>query len=261
MKPRWHGLVAKRGAKRRALNFWQPRVGNGHRPGHMLNRIGVSSLLLASAFAAVSAWPAAAQTAVSQASMPGELRPALAQVGQTVNGVDPRHWKVPGDVKSAIAGDVEAIQRDLAGTLAGLLEQADAAPGSVPAQFAVYRNVDALYDTLLRVVETAELAAPREEAASLEAALSSLETVRGQLGDAIAAGAQTQQGELTVLRRAISSAEAAQRAPVKTTVVDDWSSTHPSARRTPHKRRAPAKKPASSTSGTAAAGGTKPNPQ
>ncbi len=85
------------------------------------------------------------------------LRPALSQVNQAITNVDIRHWKAPGSVKSAAAGDVSSIQRDLSGTLAGLMSQAEAAPASIPSSFAVYRNVDALYDTLLRVVETADL--------------------------------------------------------------------------------------------------------
>jgi len=84
----------------------------------------------------------------------------LRRVGQSLSGISIRRWKAPNEVKSAADQDVASIQRDLSGTLATLMDQADAAPGSVPAAFAVYRNVDALYDTLLRVVLTANLAAP-----------------------------------------------------------------------------------------------------
>ncbi len=136
---------------------------------------------------------------------------------------------------------MDAIQRDLNGTLAGLLQQADAAPGSVPAGFLVYRNVDALYDTLLRVVETAELAAPTNEATSLESALDSLENARAQVGDVILSGAQAQQNQLIGLQRAIRAAAAAQRSPVRTTVVNDYGPPvhhavrHTAVRHTTHK--------------------------
>ncbi|HTV81753.1 MAG TPA: hypothetical protein VME18_03810 [Acidobacteriaceae bacterium] len=226
---------------------WQPEARAEHRPGHMLSRIGVVVLLLTA-----MVWPAAGQTAVAaHPAVASTLQPALAQVGQALGGVDPEHWRAPGSVKSAAEGDIEAIQRDLNGTLAGLLQQADAAPGSVPAEFRVYRNVDALYDTLLRVVETAELAAPASEADALETALDNLENARAQVGDTILSGAQVQQDELFRLRRAIQAAAAAQRAPIRTTVVDDYGAPaqphvvrHRAVRHTTHKTPA---KPATSS--------------
>jgi len=190
-------------------------------------------------------------SAVAQSSPPpappaafsGAVRPALSQVAQTLNGIDVHRWKAPNSVRDAVDEDVASIQRDLSGTLAGLLQQSDAAPGSVPAAFAVYRNVDALYDTLLRVVETAELAAPDPDATSLQTALKSLEDARANLGDAILSGSETQQAELNRLRAAIQAAAAAQRAApvrVRTTVIDDGPAP---ARTTHHRHTTSSKKP------------------
>lgn len=222
--------------------MWQPESSGKHRPGHMPFRFGAAFLLLTAMM-----WPAAGQNAApARASVSDTLQPSLTQVGQALSGADPQHWKAPQSVKSAAEGDIEAIQRDLNGTLAGLLQQANAAPGSVPAEFAVYRNVGALYDTLLRVVETAELAAPNQQANALESALESLESARSQLGDTILDGAQMQQNELFRVQRAIQAAAQAQRSPVKTTVVNDYGSPaqhhavrHHAAHSTTHK--APAK--------------------
>ncbi|MFP5230803.1 MAG: hypothetical protein ACLGXA_24570 [Acidobacteriota bacterium] len=191
-----------------------------HRPGHM-SIVRVSLALLT----ATIPWSVWAQPAAAAADPPisvsGTLRPALGQVAQALNSVNIRKWKAPGDVKSAADQDTSSIQRDLNGTLAGLLQQADAAPGSVPAAFAVYRNVDALYDTLLRVVLTANLAAPDTEANSLQAALTTLESARSSLGDSISNASQSQQSELVRIRTALARAAAVQRAPVTTTVVND----------------------------------------
>jgi hypothetical protein len=200
--------------------IWQPRTLRMHRPGHMF----FPRLSLALLTAAIP-WSASAQNAAPAAdpavSVSGTLRPALAQVSQTLNGVNIKHWKAPNEVKSAADQDVSSIQRDLNGTLAGLLQQSDAAPGSVPAAFAVYRNVDALYDTLLRVVLTANLAAPDTEASALQGALSTLESARSQIGDSILTASQKQQADLINIRTALSKASTVQRAPVTTTVVDD----------------------------------------
>ncbi|HEY6448693.1 MAG TPA: hypothetical protein VIY53_19720 [Acidobacteriaceae bacterium] len=176
--------------------------------------------LMAQGTPMIPAAPAAgAPTAPSTVS--ATVRPALSQVAQTLDGINVKRWKAPNPVRDSIDGDVSSIQRDLSGTLAGLLQQADAAPTSVPAAFSVYRNVDALYDTLLRVVETAELAAPENEEAQLETALKTLENARSSLGDAILSGSEREQAEVIQLRTAAAAVVEHHREQVKTTVVDD----------------------------------------
>jgi hypothetical protein len=176
-------------------------------------------------------------------SVSGTLRPALGQVSQALSSINIKRWKAPNEVKSNADQDVSSIQRDLSGTLAGLLQQADAAPGSVPAAFAVYRNVNALYDTLLRVVLTANLAAPDTEVSALQGALSTLESARSTVADSILNVSQKQQSELVNIRTALSRASQVQRAPVTTTVVDDG----PSAQAKPKKssKKSSTSKPAS----------------
>jgi hypothetical protein len=199
------------------------------------------ALLTATLTCTVAAQPATAP-ANSAASVSSSVRPALAQVGQALGSISTKRWKAPNEVKSAADQDVSSIQRDLNGTLANLLQQADAAPGSVPAAFAVYRNVDALYDTLLRVVLTANLAAPDNEVNALQGALSSLESARGSLGDSILNASQSQQTELMRVRTALARAAAAPPPAAKTTVVDDGP-----AEAAKKKKPSTAKKPSSST--------------
>lgn len=208
------------------------------------------ALLAATLAGTVWAQGAAPQTPAAT-SVSSTLRPALAQVGQALGGISIRRWKAPNEVKSAADQDVQSIQKDLSGTLSGLLDQADAAPGSVPAAFAVYRNVDALYDTLLRVVLTANLAAPDNEVNSLQGALSSLESARGSLGDSILNTAQSQTAELVRMRTALSRAAVAPKPPVTTTVVDDGPVTSPS--KSKHSTKKPSStpaKPANSSNGS-----------
>ena len=221
----------------------QPERKAGHRDPDMF----IFRAMLMALLAAVPVSMTAQTAAPAPPTVSSTVRPALSQVAQTLNGIDTRRWKAPNPVRDEVQGDIASIQRDMSGTLAGLLQQSDAAPTSVPAAFAVYRNVDALYDTLLRVVETAELAAPENEEAQLESALKSLEGARGSLGDTIQSGSQTQQAELIRLRTAIQAAAAAQHAAVKTTVVNDGPAAPAPA--THHKRTTAttAKKPATTT--------------
>jgi hypothetical protein len=223
---------------------WQPPAKKLHRPGHM-SLIRVSMALLTATFtlSVVAQSPAAAADSVPVSST---LRPALAQVGQALGGISVKRWKAPNEVKSAADQDATSIQRDLNGTLANLLQQADAAPGSVPAAFAVYRNVDALYDTLLRVVLTANLAAPDNEVNALQGALSSLESARGSLGDSILNASQAQQTELVRVRTALARAAAAPPPATKTTVVDDGPAESARKKKPPTKKSS-SSKPSTST--------------
>jgi hypothetical protein len=242
----------------------QPPANAGHRASDMpLLRVPLTAVL--AVFCASMAAQTVAPGSTAPQPLSANLRPALSQVAQTLNSIAVRRWKAPQPVRDETDEDVTSIQRDLNGTLAGLLQQADAAPGSVPAAFAVYRNIDALYDTLLRVVETAELAAPENEEAQLESALKSLEGARSSLGDTVLSGAQSQQTELLHLRATIQAAASAPKAPVKTVVVNDGPATPAPA--THHKRTTPPseKKPASSTSSSSSSSGSspqtaKPNP-
>jgi hypothetical protein len=231
--------------------IWQPPAVKMHRPGDMsFNRVKMA-LLTASLTCSILGWTfsASAQNAPADgsASVSSTLRPALAQVGQTLGSLSIKKWKAPNEVRSAADQDVGSIQRDLNGTLAGLMQQADAAPGSVPQAFAVYRNVDALYDTLLRVVLTANLAAPDNEASALQSALSSLEGARASLGQSILSNSQAQQTELIRVRTALSKVAAAPAPPAKTTVVDDGPASSTKTKKPTRKPSSTATKPASSS--------------
>lgn len=172
------------------------------------------------------------------------LHPALNQVSQTVVALNISRWKAPSEVRAATQQNVDSIQRDLNSTLPGLLATADAAPASVSAVFPVYRNIDALYDVLLRVSQTAVLAAPENDAGSITNALSRLESARGELGNAILGASKNAEDESVKLRTALQQAIAAKAAePPKTTIVDDGPVKTTSSSK--HK-----KKPASTSTGS-----------
>ncbi|HKR28381.1 MAG TPA: hypothetical protein VJS11_13045 [Acidobacteriaceae bacterium] len=214
------------------------------------SRISLTAAVVAVAIGLLVHTFASAQAAApAPSTVSTTIRPALSQVGQTLNSLTIRKWKAPNSVREEATANVAAIQHDLNGTLANLLQQADAAPTSIPAAFAVYRNVDALYDTLLRVVETADLAAPDPEANQLEATLKTLENARASLGDAILSGTQNEQGEVVRLRTALANASASQQHErSKTTVIDDGPEPPKPHHRTTSKKTAPEKKkPQSST--------------
>ena len=132
--------------------------------------------------AAAPAAPAPAPTSFAMTN----LRPALANVQTAITNLNVSHWKAPNDIRATTQQDINSMQRDLNTTLPGLLTQADAAaaasgPPALSPAFAVFRNLDALYDVMLRVTETAGLAGSASDASSLEEARAGLEDGRPNL--------------------------------------------------------------------------------
>ena len=165
------------------------------------------------------------------------LADSLQQVSVTVDrlnralgSVNVPKWKAPGDVRQTAQADVDSMQRDLSGTLPSLVSAAQADTSRMSPAFAVYRNVDALYDVLLRVSETAQLAGS-SDARILEQQRSDLESARTELGTALVQATQAQDNEVVQLHTAAAAAAPA-AAPASKTVVDDGPPAKKSTRRT-----------------------------
>ncbi|HUY82040.1 MAG TPA: hypothetical protein VMU92_09990 [Acidobacteriaceae bacterium] len=150
-----------------------------------------------------------------------DLRPALSQVQETTANLDIRRWKTSRGIRGQAQADVDSIQHDLTQTLPGLLVPADAVPESVPSSFTVYRNIDALYDVLLRVSEVADFAAPRDEAEAIAASLQELQAARSRLGDAILRVSQHHEAQMKEFKVAIRAARVAAAKPPHETVITD----------------------------------------
>ncbi len=197
----------------------------------------------ASASAAPQATPAVDPT--TDATGEG-LRDALAQVSSAIAGLDIPRWKEPAEVRQTTQSDVDSLERDLNGTLPSLLAQAapaSAGPGQAAApalapDFAVFRNVDALYDVLLRVTQTATLARS-PDADALEQARAALESARFKLGASLLQSIGQQDAQLARFRAAPPPVVAPVAPPApKKIVVDDGPA--PTKRRKSKKRPAPA---------------------
>jgi hypothetical protein len=159
------------------------------------------------------------------------LEPTLSELRSTIAGLHVAKWKAPGPVKDEALGNAGSIDRDLQNTLPALLQQADATPQSVANTFAVYRNLDALYEVLLRVSGTAELAAPDEEAANLSHSLMTLDAARRSLADSILSASRAQEVALQQARQAPPPIATAPLPPPATTVVNDGPAATPAHRK------------------------------
>jgi hypothetical protein len=195
-------------------------------PSPQSSKLALITLLILSGSLSGSA-VARAQAAAAAPPAPSgfafaSLRPALANVQNTIANLSIARWKAPTETRTAVQQDVASMQRDLNATLPGLIAQAEASgPGAMAPSFAVFRNLDALYDVLLRVTETAALAGSGSDAGSLEDARAGLEDGRGKLGTWLLQSIGNQDAQIVHLQAAASSHPAAAPPAPNKIVVDD----------------------------------------
>lgn len=141
------------------------------------------------------------------ASAAAVMQGALDTVQQAVEIARPERWKAPAAVTAESAQDVASIQRDLSTTLPPLLASANS--GSVTQLLPAYRNVEALYDVLVRVTQTAVLSAPPQQSSALQQATVAMQQARRNFADLLDSAAQGQdrrardvQARLTALQAA-----------------------------------------------------------
>jgi hypothetical protein len=148
--------------------------------------------------------PPAAAPAQTQPKTPSAiLRPALDNLQQTLSTLRLDKWKASAAVREEADANISSIHHDLEATLPTLLATADAAPDSIVRVLPAYRNIEALYDVLLRVTAAGKLAAPSQQSAALDQTTASLDEARRALGDSLQASAITQEKIIVGLKAAL----------------------------------------------------------
>jgi hypothetical protein len=138
------------------------------------------------------------------------LQPGIESVKQTLGGIKLDKWK-KGTVRDEAGSNLDAIARDLQGSLPSLLKTADAAPATISKVLPVSRNVDALYDVLVHVFEAARVSAPGDQIGQLQQAMTNLEKARVALGDQLQQTATTQEKQLIDLHTTVQTQGASLR--------------------------------------------------
>jgi hypothetical protein len=195
-------------------------------------RFLVFTFLIATAMAqgTPSAAPAGSGPAVPYASV-SQLNLLLSQLDQVAQATQVdltklriEKWKTDSNTKRGTEADAESLQRNLQNALPEIIAQLRASPESVAATFKLYRNLDALFDVLGPVVESAGAFGSKDEFQSVQNDLSAIERSRRELAERMETLATTKEGELTQLRtqvRDLQAAAAPPPAPPKKVVVDD----------------------------------------
>jgi hypothetical protein len=133
------------------------------------------------------------------------LQPSLDILRTALTIVRIDRWKSSNAIRDEAQSNLGSIQRDVQSTLPALLATADAAPNSAAKTLPAYRNVEALYDVLLRIDAVARLAAPPDQSSALDQALARLDDSRRALGDQLQQTAAAQESQVIHLQAALQA--------------------------------------------------------
>jgi hypothetical protein len=152
----------------------------------------------------------------------GQLEQAAQQTSNDVGQLSIKKWKTDSAYKQQSQHDAATIQENVRGMLAQLLAQVRSNPDNVATVFKLYRNVDALYDVVKTLAESAGAFGPKDEFEMMRNDAQSLQQARNTLAGQLDALAVNKEAELSQLRIQVAQARAAAAAaPPKKIIVDD----------------------------------------
>jgi len=194
------------------------------KPSHLLLLV----FLATTGFAQAPADQASGSAPVSYSSVTqlNDVLAGLEQASQTTQ-VDLaklriERWKTDAATKKQTDADVQSIQRNLENALPAVISELRSSPENLTATFKLYRNLDALYDVLTSVVESAGAFGSKDDFQSLQNDLNAIEKSRRALADRMDALSTAKENELGQLRTQLRNMQAAVPvAPPKKVVVDD----------------------------------------
>lgn len=175
------------------------------------------------------------------------LQSAASQITQSLGRMRIERWKIDNNSKQQAQSNSQSIQRNITAALPGMINAVRSSPQDLTAQFRLYRNVNALYDVLNSLTESAGAFGSKGEFEALAQPLDLIDSVRHDLGDSVERLASSMQNDLGQLHAQLVAAQraaAVAASPTKTTVVDD---NEPPKKATSHKKKSSAPKPATTT--------------
>ncbi len=182
------------------------------------------------------------------------LQSASQSTQQDLSHLRIEKWKTDGNTKKQTQSDTESIQRNLQNALPEILSNLKNSPENLALTFKTYRNLDALYDVLNSVVESAGAFGSKEEFQSLNSDLGAVENSRRAFAERMDKLANSKETEISQLRTELQTARAA--VPPKKTVVDD---NEPAKKAAPAKKKAVPKPKTTSPAKAASPTGTPPS--
>ena len=157
-------------------------------------------------------------------------------------------WKMDSGYKKETLGNVDSVKRNLQSALPEIMTQLRNSPEDLGASFKLYRNLDALYDVLSSVAESAGAFGSKDEFQSLSNDLNAFERSRRAFADRMENLSNAKEAELSQLRTQVKTLQAAATPPTppKKIIVDDNAPPKPA----PKKKKPVPKPPSASNPST-----------
>lgn len=149
-------------------------------------------------------------------------------------------WKTDSGTKRQTQANVESVERNLQNALPEIINQLRASPEDLTATFKLYRNLDALYDVLGSLVESAGAFGSKDEFQSLSNDLTAIERARRSLADRLENLTAAKEVELNRLRAQMKAQAPATTSPKKVVVDDTEPPKKPAAKKKPKTTKPPA---------------------
>lgn len=135
-------------------------------------------------------------------------------------------WKTDGDTKQQAQANNDSLQRNLTAALPDLIAKAQAAPQDFGPNFRLYRNLNALYDVLFSVAETAGAFGPKDQYEPLAQDAAAIDQTRRNLADRLDWLAGVRDADFARIQQALLAARQ-QSSPSKVVVDNDAKTTKP----------------------------------
>lgn len=218
----------------------------------LLLSYSIATMAQAPAGASISAPGPGVQQPVGSYSMTpilselDRLQAVSSAMSGTISQMKIEKWKADANSKHQAQANAESIQRNLSSALPGMISSVRSAPQDLGAEFKLYRNVNALYDVVSSLAESAGAFGPKNDYEALAPQLDTLDSIRRNLGDSLEQSTASTQTQVNQLREQVKTLQTQATAPPpKKVVVDD---TQPAKKATTTHKKKPAK---SSTSDSA----------
>jgi hypothetical protein len=226
--------------------------------------IAVLTLGLLSSAIVFAQTPSGAQSAPVSYSSMTELNQLISNLQQASQGAQENlshlridKWKTDSGTKRQTQADSQSILRNLQDALPSMLAELKNSPENLALTFKVYRNLDALYDVMTSLTESAGAFGGKEEYQALSQDLGNIEGSRRAFAGRMDKLSNAKETEIGELRVELQSARAA--APPKKTVVDDTQPPEP--KKPVHKKSATKPKSGSPSTTSSSQSQQQPQPQ
>ena len=152
-------------------------------------------------------------------------------------------WKADSGAKQQAGENAASIQRNVHAALPELVAGVRSAPQSLGANFKLYRNLNALYDVVSSLAESAGAFGKREEYESIAPHVAALDDIRRSYADALQQMAANADNRISQAQRAQA---AVQQAPAPKKIIVDDNAPSPA----PKKKKTRKSTASSSSAGT-----------